>query len=57
MSGMPVIFGVLTTNNVEQAKERAGGIHGNKGSEAAATALQLAQIRKGDKGEKKKIGF
>ena len=57
MSGMPVIFGVLTTNNFEQAKERAGGTHGNKGSEAAAAALQLAQIRKGDKGEKKKIGF
>jgi len=57
MSGLPVIFGVLTTHNVEQAKERAGGTHGNKGSEAAAAVLQLAKIRKGETGEKKKIGF
>jgi 6,7-dimethyl-8-ribityllumazine synthase len=57
MSGLPVIFGVLTTHTVEQAKERAGGTHGNKGSEAAATALQMAKIRKGDSIVKKKIGF
>jgi len=57
MSGLPVIFGVLTTHTVEQAKDRAGGSHGNKGSEAAATALQMAKIRKGEPGEKKKIGF
>lgn len=57
MSGLPVIFGVLTTNTPEQAKERAGGSHGNKGAEAAATALQMAKIRKGESGEKKKIGF
>src|SRR6187455_1278192 len=57
MSGLPVIFGVLTTHTVEQAKERAGGSHGNKGSEAAAAALQMAKIRKGESGEKKKIGF
>jgi 6,7-dimethyl-8-ribityllumazine synthase len=56
-SGIPVIFGVLTTENAEQAKERAGGIHGNKGSEAAATALQLALIKSGNKGPKRKIGF
>src|SRR5688500_2193430 len=56
-SGIPVIFGVVTTNNVEQARERAGGSHGNKGSEAAATALQLSYIKSGDKPAKKKIGF
>jgi len=37
----PVSFGVLTTNSLEQAQERAGGKLGNKGSEAAATALAL----------------
>lgn len=40
----PVIFGVLTTNNLEQALERAGGKHGNKGEEAAVTAIQMASI-------------
>jgi len=40
----PVIFGVLTTNNLEQAKVRAGGKHGNKGVEAAITALKMLQI-------------
>ncbi len=38
----PVIFGVLTTNNEEQAIDRAGGKHGNKGDEAAITALKMA---------------
>jgi 6,7-dimethyl-8-ribityllumazine synthase len=56
-SGTPIIFGVLTTNTIEQAKERAGGSHGNKGSEAASSALQLAFTRSGDKPAKKKIGF
>jgi 6,7-dimethyl-8-ribityllumazine synthase len=56
-SGIPVIFGVLTTNTLEQAQERAGGSHGNKGADAAATALQLAFIKSGDKPAKKKIGF
>ncbi|SEN17540.1 6,7-dimethyl-8-ribityllumazine synthase [bacterium A37T11] len=42
----PVIFGVLTTDNLEQAKDRAGGKHGNKGEEAAVTAIQMAQIHK-----------
>ncbi|GHU85908.1 6,7-dimethyl-8-ribityllumazine synthase [Bacteroidia bacterium] len=37
----PVIFGVLTTNNIEQAKARSGGSLGNKGVEAAATALAM----------------
>jgi len=37
----PVIFGVLTTLNQQQALDRAGGKHGNKGAEAAATLLEL----------------
>ena len=41
----PVIFGVLTTNNLEQAQERAGGKHGNKGDEAAVTALKMLALR------------
>lgn len=40
----PVIFGVLTVNNEEQAQERIGGSHGHKGEEAAITALKM--IRK-----------
>ncbi|HEU4554099.1 MAG TPA: 6,7-dimethyl-8-ribityllumazine synthase [Chitinophaga sp.] len=38
---VPVIFGVLTVNNMEQAQERLGGIHGHKGDEAAITALKM----------------
>lgn len=41
----PVIFGVLTPNNQKQALDRAGGKHGNKGDEAAATALKMLSIR------------
>jgi len=40
----PVIFGVLTTNTLQQALDRAGGIHGNKGVEAAFTAIKMANI-------------
>ncbi|MBK7370928.1 MAG: 6,7-dimethyl-8-ribityllumazine synthase [Saprospiraceae bacterium] len=40
--GVPVIFGVLTTNNMDQAMDRAGGEHGNKGAEAALAALHMA---------------
>ncbi|MFO7878792.1 MAG: 6,7-dimethyl-8-ribityllumazine synthase [Bacteroidota bacterium] len=43
---IPFIFGVLTTNNQEQALDRAGGKHGNKGDEAAAAALQMIQLKK-----------
>jgi len=42
----PVIFGVLTTDNLQQALDRAGGKHGNKGEEAAITAIQMAHIHK-----------
>ena len=37
----PVIFGVLTPNTIEQAKDRAGGKHGNKGVEAAIAAIKM----------------
>ena len=37
----PVIFGVLTPDNQQQALDRAGGKHGNKGDEAAATAIKM----------------
>lgn len=40
----PVIFGVLTTDNLQQALDRAGGKHGNKGEEAAVTAIQMAVL-------------
>lgn len=56
-SGVPILFGVLTTNSYEQARDRAGGTCGNKGVEVALSALQLAQLKSGDKAAKKKIGF
>jgi 6,7-dimethyl-8-ribityllumazine synthase len=40
----PVIFGVLTTDNQQQAEDRAGGKHGNKGVEAAITAIKMANL-------------
>lgn len=40
----PVIFGVLTPNTQQQALDRAGGIHGNKGDEAAITAIKMLGI-------------
>jgi len=40
----PVIFGVLTTDNQQQAIDRAGGKHGNKGDEAAITAIKMANL-------------
>lgn len=45
-TSIPVIFGVITTLNMEQAKDRSGGKHGNKGEEAAATAIRMAAARK-----------
>lgn len=43
--GMPFIFGVLTTDNLQQAKERSGGKHGNKGIEAAITAIKMVALQ------------
>ncbi len=40
----PIIFGVLTTDTLEQAQDRSGGKHGNKGDEAAITALKMISI-------------
>ena len=43
-TGVPVVFGVLTTDTIEQAIERAGTKAGNKGFEAASTAIELADL-------------
>ena len=43
-TGVPVIFGVLTTDTFEQATDRAGGKHGNKGWEAAMAAMEVASV-------------
>lgn len=42
---MPIAFGLLTTDDMEQALDRAGGKHGNKGIEAAATAIRMVQLQ------------
>ncbi|REJ84794.1 MAG: 6,7-dimethyl-8-ribityllumazine synthase [Bacteroidetes bacterium] len=42
----PVIFGVLTTDNLEQARARSGGKYGNKGVEAAVTAIYMAALKR-----------
>lgn len=47
---IPFVFGVLTTQSYEQAKERAGGKHGNKGVEAAVTAIQMAELQRNMEG-------
>jgi 6,7-dimethyl-8-ribityllumazine synthase len=46
-SGIPVIFGVLTTDSIEQAIERAGTKAGNKGFDAAVTAIETVNLLKG----------
>ncbi|MDD2195669.1 MAG: 6,7-dimethyl-8-ribityllumazine synthase [Bacteroidales bacterium] len=43
---IPFIFGLLTTNTQEQAQDRAGGKHGNKGVEAAVTAIKMADLQR-----------
>jgi 6,7-dimethyl-8-ribityllumazine synthase len=45
-AGLPVIFGVLTTDSIEQAVERAGTKAGNKGWDAAVSALEMANLFK-----------
>jgi len=42
---IPFIFGLLTTNNLQQAIDRAGGKHGNKGDEAAITAIKMIALK------------
>jgi len=56
-SGIPCIFGVLTPDNEAQALERAGGALGNKGVEAAVTAIRMAALKKGMAEPTVKIGF
>ncbi len=43
-TGVPVLFGVLTTETMEQAMDRAGGAHGNKGWDMAEAALEMASL-------------
>ena len=43
-TGLPVIFGVLTCDTLDQANERAGGAHGNKGADAAVAAMEMASL-------------
>jgi 6,7-dimethyl-8-ribityllumazine synthase len=57
VTGVPCIFGVLTPNSEQQALDRAGGKLGNKGVEAAHTALKMAILKKEASEPKKKIGF
>lgn len=45
-TGVPIIFGVLTTDNIEQAVERAGSKAGNKGFEAVTTAIEMINLMK-----------
>lgn len=56
-SGRPFIFGVLTPNDEHQALDRAGGVYGNKGVEAATTAIRMAALKHVGKEGKKRIGF
>lgn len=45
-TGVPIAFGVLTTDNMQQAMDRAGGKSGNKGAEAAEVAIEMANLLK-----------
>lgn len=46
-SGVPTVFGVLTTDSIEQAVERAGAKNGNKGWQAAVSAIEMANLVRG----------
>jgi len=56
-TGKPMVFGLLTPNDKQQALDRAGGKHGNKGVEAAVTAIRMAELKKHHGETKGKIGF
>ena len=43
-TGVPVAFGVLTTDDIDQALDRAGGAHGNKGADVALAAIEMARL-------------
>lgn len=56
-TGKPFIFGLITPNTHQQALDRAGGIHGNKGIECAVAALRMTQLSKKFTTHKKPMGF
>ena len=56
-TGRPFVFGVLTPNTHQQAQDRAGGKYGNKGVEAAVTAIRMAALRREQPEGKRSIGF
>jgi 6,7-dimethyl-8-ribityllumazine synthase len=56
-SGKPVIYGVLTVLNIDQAKERAGGKYGNKGEDCAHTLIKMINIKSQFSESKTKIGY
>ncbi len=56
-TNVPCIFGLLTPNDEQQAKDRAGGKHGNKGVEAAVTAIRMVALDKEMSETKRTIGF
>jgi 6,7-dimethyl-8-ribityllumazine synthase len=57
LSNTPCIFGVITTNNEQQAVDRAGGKLGNKGVEAAVTAMRMGLLKKSMATTPNKIGY
>ncbi len=57
MSGKPCVFGVLTPNDERQARDRAGGKYGNKGVEAAVTAIRMAALARSLQQPAARIGF
>ena len=54
---VPVIFCVLTDNNEQQSSDRSGGIHGNKGTEAAIAAIKMAELKRISENRTTNIGF
>jgi 6,7-dimethyl-8-ribityllumazine synthase len=56
-SDIPVIFCVLTDNNIQQSIDRSGGKHGNKGREAAIAAIKMAELRKNSRRRGISIGY
>ena len=57
VSGIPIMYGVLTTNTAQQAYERAGGAHGNKGEECALGALKMISLKESLSHSSGKISF
>ncbi len=56
-SSMPIIYGVLTTDTIEQAVERAGTKHGNKGADAALVAIEMINLYRNIDNSNKSMGF